>query len=73
MRAAGALLAVLREEGPFPRGLLLHSWAGPAALVGPLAAIPGVHFSLSGHLTRQPLAKARAMVQLVRPRVLGQM
>lgn len=66
MRASGALLAILREEGPFPRGLLLHSWAGPAALVAPLAAIQGVHFSLSGHLTRQPVTKARAMVRQVR-------
>ena len=66
MRSAGALLALLQQAGPFPAGLVLHSFAGPAAMVAPLAAIQGVHFSLSGHLTRQPAAKARAMVQQVR-------
>ncbi|KAK9815184.1 hypothetical protein WJX73_010258 [Symbiochloris irregularis] len=42
----------LEQEQPFGAGVILHSWAGPAAMVKPLAAIPGVHFSISGHSLR---------------------
>ena len=66
MRAYGKLLELVQAAGPFPAGLVLHSWAGPPEMVGPLAKIPGVHFSLSGHLTRLPLAKACDTVQKVR-------
>ena len=66
VRAYGKLLELVQAAGPFPAGLLLHSWAGPPEMVGPLAKVPGVHFSLSGHLTRLPLAKACDTVQQVR-------
>ena len=66
MQAYGRLLGVLQELGPFPAGLVLHSWSGPPEMVAQLAAIEGVHFSVSGHATRLKLAKARATVAAVR-------
>ena len=66
VQAFGRLLAVLQALGPFPAGLLLHSWAGPPDMVPQLAAIDGVCFSVSGHITRLKPAKARATVAAVR-------
>ncbi len=66
MQAYGRLLGVLQASGPFPAGLLLHSWAGPPEMVAQLVAIEGVHFSVSGHVTRLKPAKARATVAAVR-------
>ena len=66
VQAYGRLLGVLQATGPFPAGLVLHSWAGPLEMVPPLVAIDGVHFSVSGHVTRVKLAKARATVAAVR-------
>lgn len=39
MRAYGKLLEVVQQEGPFPAGLVLHAWAGPAEMVAPLAKV----------------------------------
>ncbi len=53
MRAAGPVAAELRGvAGGFPAGLVLHSWAGAAEVTRQLAAVRGVHFSLSGHTLR---------------------
>lgn len=65
MRAYGKLLAICQELGPFPAGLVLHAWAGPPEIVAPLAGIEGVHFSVSGHVTRLQLDKAAAMLKQV--------
>ncbi len=66
VQAYGRLLAVLQELGPFPTGVMLHSWAGSPDMTYQLAAIDGVYFSVSGHLTRLKPAKARATVAAVR-------
>lgn len=66
VRAFGKLLEIIRQEGPFPAGLILHSWGGPAEMVPPLAAIPGVYFSFSGHRTRKAPEKIKEMLQQVR-------
>jgi len=51
--AAGPVAAELRGvAGGFPAGLVLHSWAGAAEVTRQLAAVRGVHFSLSGHTLR---------------------
>ena len=48
-------MAILHEQrctcqaGPFPAGLVLHSWMGSAEMTKQLAHIEGVHFSISGH------------------------
>jgi TatD related DNase len=39
VRAYGNLLAAIQELGPFPAGLVLHSFAGPVEMVAPLAKV----------------------------------
>ncbi len=52
VRAVGAVAEEVRAIGGFPAGLVLHSWAGSAEATRQLAAVRGVHFSLSGHTLR---------------------
>ena len=52
VKAFPELQRYLQEERQFDAGLILHSWMGPAQMVPALAAIPGVHFSISGHSLR---------------------
>ena len=40
VRAYGKVLEAVQQLGPFPAGLVLHSFAGPAEMVGPLAQVP---------------------------------
>ena len=54
VKAAHQLLKLAREEAPFPAGLVLHSFLGPADLVKPFAGIQGCYFSISGHSLRSP-------------------
>lgn len=61
--AFGKLQDVVQQHGPFPQGLILHSWIGPAEMVDALAKIKGVYFSLSGHLTRMSKKKYEPMVK----------
>lgn len=63
--AFGKLQEILQQQGPYPCGLILHSWIGPAEMVDALAKIEGVHFSLSGHLTRMSKKKYEPMVKKV--------
>lgn len=52
LRAWGRLLELLREQ-PRPQcGFLLHSYGGPAEMIGPLADL-GAYFSLSGHFAQE--------------------
>ena len=37
---------MLRAEGPFPSGLVMHSFQGPREVIAPLAKL-GAYFSLS--------------------------
>jgi TatD DNase family protein len=48
VRAYGKLLEAIQQLGPFPAGLVLHSFAGPAEMVTPFAKViclsrPGTH------------------------------
>ena len=65
MAAFGKLQEIVQQQGPFPNGLILHSWIGPAEMVHALAKVKGVYFSLSGHLTRMSKKKYEPMVQKV--------
>lgn len=54
--------------GAFPAGLVLHSWAGPAEATRALAALPGAHFSLSGHTLRlAPRKLAPMLAEVLNP------
>ena len=59
------IIISMQELGPFPAGIVLHSWAGPAEMVAPFSKIDGVYFSISGHLTHLKTDKAAATVQQV--------
>ncbi len=61
--AFGKLQDMVQQHGPFPQGLILHSWIGPAEMVDALAKIQGVYFSFSGHLTRMSMKKYEPMVK----------
>ncbi|KAL3138174.1 hypothetical protein ABBQ38_005399 [Trebouxia sp. C0009 RCD-2024] len=63
--AFGRLHEMLHQHAPFPAGLILHSWIGPAEMVDALAKLQGVYFSLSGHLTRMSKKKYEPMVKRV--------
>ncbi len=64
LRAQPQLQALLREEAPVPRGLLLHSFSGSAELVKWYLK-RGCHFSFAGPVTfaeaRRPLDAVRAV------------
>lgn len=63
--AFGRLQEMLQQHAPFPKGLILHSWIGPAEMVDALAKLQGVYFSLSGHVTRMSKKKYEHMVKKV--------
>lgn len=65
MGAFGKLQELLQQHSPFPDGLILHSWIGPADMVKSLAKLQGVFFSLSGHLTRMSKKKYEPMIKQV--------
>lgn len=56
----------MQQEGPFPAGLVLHSWAGSSEMVKQLARIDAVYFSLSGHTLRLSDQKLKAMLREVK-------
>jgi len=53
VRAWGKMTELLQKEGPFPRGVLLHSFAGPAEVVKGLSRI-NAFFSVSLSVLRSP-------------------
>lgn len=65
VKAFAELQKFVQQEQPFNAGLLLHSWSGPQHMVAPLAAIPNVYFSISGHSLRSD-KKAAGMLKEVR-------
>ena len=65
VRAFGQMQEIVRHEGQFPAGAVLHSWAGSAESTRQLARIPGVFFSLSGHSLNQSERKLVPMLQEV--------
>ncbi|CAL9776265.1 unnamed protein product [Musa acuminata subsp. burmannicoides] len=70
LRAFGDLLEIMLSTGPFPAGVILHSYIGSAELVPGLAKL-GSYFSFSGHLTSMKPEKAKKMLKSVpRDRIL---
>ncbi|KAK9819443.1 hypothetical protein WJX74_006187 [Apatococcus lobatus] len=65
VKAFQELLEPVLEQAPYPSGLILHSWMGPAELVPKLAAVDGVHFSISGHTSRLAERKTMPMLQQI--------
>ena len=63
--AFGKLLELVQQHGPFPAGVILHSWTGQAEMVKALAKVPGVHFSLSGHSVSTSKKKYEPMIKQV--------
>ncbi|XP_020243444.1 uncharacterized protein LOC109821691 [Asparagus officinalis] len=64
VRAFGDLLEVLKDTGPFPAGVILHSYLGSAEMVSPLSNL-GAYFSFSGYLTSMKSTKAKKMLKAV--------
>lgn len=64
VRAFGDLLEILKQSGPFPAGVLLHSYMGSAEMVISLANL-GCYFSLSGFLTGLKSTKAKQILQAI--------
>ncbi|KAJ6806050.1 uncharacterized protein M6B38_177275 [Iris pallida] len=64
VRAFGELLEILQNVGPFPAGLILHSYLGSAEMVPGFAKL-GAYFSFSGYLTSMKSTKAKNMLKLV--------
>ncbi len=64
LRAWGHLDAVLRAHPRPARGILLHSYGGPAEMVRPLADL-GAYFSFAGYFLNPSQEKKRAAFQLV--------
>ncbi|KAG8065924.1 hypothetical protein GUJ93_ZPchr0004g39956 [Zizania palustris] len=64
VRAFGDLLEILKRTGPFPAGVLLHSYLGSAEMVSSLANL-GCYFSLSGFLTDMKSTKAKKMLKSI--------
>ncbi|KAK9681836.1 hypothetical protein RND81_10G030900 [Saponaria officinalis] len=64
VRAFGDLLDVMKSAGPFPEGVVLHSYLGSAEMVPELARL-GAYFSFSGFLMSMKPQKAKKMVKAV--------
>ncbi|CAL5015316.1 unnamed protein product [Urochloa decumbens] len=64
VRAFGDLLEILKQTGPFPAGVLVHSYMGSAEMVSGLANL-GCYFSLSGFLTGMKSTKAKQMLKSI--------
>ncbi|CAI9087583.1 OLC1v1021690C1 [Oldenlandia corymbosa var. corymbosa] len=64
VRAFGDLFDILKSEGPFPAGVLLHSYLGSAELVPEFAKL-GAYFSFSGFLMSMKESKAKKMLKSV--------
>jgi len=64
LQAWGRLLDILRDQ-PLPRcGFVLHSFGGPAEMVGPLAEL-GARFSLPGYFAHERKARQREAFRIV--------
>lgn len=58
-----------RRLGPFPEGLIMHSYLGSAEMVPELAKL-GCYFSFSGFLSSMSLQKAKKMIRSVSQSIL---
>lgn len=64
VRAYGDLLEILKSMGPFPSGVILHSFLGSAEMVPEFAKL-GAYFSLSGFLMSLKESKAKKMLRSI--------
>ncbi|KAJ0243715.1 TatD related DNase [Hirschfeldia incana] len=64
VRAFGDLLEITKSLGPFPAGLILHSYLGSAEMVPEFAKL-GAYFSFSGFLMSMSEKKAKKMLKAV--------
>lgn len=64
VRAFGDLLDIMKSIGPFPEGVILHSYLGSAEMVPEFAKL-GAHFSFSGFLMAMKETKAKKMLKAV--------
>lgn len=64
VRAWGRILELLRPHGHHAAGYVLHSFSGPAELVGPLADL-GAYFSFSGTVTRSKASRTHGAARAV--------
>lgn len=64
VRAFGDLLEILKSMGPFPAGLVLHSYLGSAEMVPEFSKL-GAYFSFSGFLMSMKESKAKKMLKSV--------
>ncbi|KDP39579.1 hypothetical protein JCGZ_02599 [Jatropha curcas] len=64
VRAFGDLLETMRSMGPFPAGVILHSYLGSAEMVPEFAKL-GAYFSFSGFLMFMKVQKAKRMLKAV--------
>ena len=58
LQAWGWLLDIMKMEGPFPAGFLVHAYGGSAELIGPLSDVGG-YFSFAGSVLYDRKVKAR--------------
>jgi Tat protein secretion system quality control protein TatD with DNase activity len=66
VRAFGKVLEIAQQEGPFPHGFILHSWAGNMEMVKAFCKVEGVCFSISGHTMSTSSKKAMPMLREVK-------
>lgn len=64
VRAFGDLLRIMKDLGPFPNGVILHSYLGSAEMVPEFAKL-GAYFSFSGYLMHLKERKAKEMLKAV--------
>ncbi|KAL5554762.1 hypothetical protein UlMin_042163 [Ulmus minor] len=64
VRAYGDLLQIMQRIGPFPAGVILHSYLGSAEMVPEFAKL-GAYFSFSGFLMSMKVQKAKKMLKMV--------
>ncbi|KAL3851280.1 hypothetical protein ACJIZ3_013162 [Penstemon smallii] len=62
--AFGDLLEILESTGPFPAGIVLHSYIGSAEMVPEFSKL-NAYFSFSGHLMSMKESKAKQMLKSV--------
>lgn len=64
VRAFGDLLQIMQHVGPFPAGVILHSYLGSAEMVPEFAKL-GAYFSFSGYLMSMKEQKAKKMLRTI--------
>ncbi|KAK0600218.1 hypothetical protein LWI29_012799 [Acer saccharum] len=64
VRAFGDMLEIMKSVGPFPAGVILHSYLGSAEMVPEFSKL-GAYFSFSGFLMSMKAQKAKKMLKRI--------